>query len=79
MGPTETCEACGRDVAPEEARRAELTVGDMMCPTPMVFHEECYEQASGVWEASGTSCSSPDPEFPETERWVSFPGGSRLG
>ncbi len=77
--PTETCEVCGGDVAPDEAHRAELSIGDMMCPTPMVFHPDCYEQVEGVWGDPETNCNAPDPEYPETGQWVSFPGGSAFG
>ncbi len=70
MKPNELCELCAGDVAPEEAYRAELTVGETMCPTPMVFHPACYEKAAHLWQADEGSYCTTDPEFPETQQWT---------
>lgn len=67
--PPETCEACGGVVAPDEVHHAELTVDDLMCPTPMTFHERCYEAAKDLWEPGSEAICSYDPEFPETQGW----------
>ncbi|MEX0658247.1 MAG: hypothetical protein WD080_03855 [Egibacteraceae bacterium] len=71
MGPTETCEVCGTEVAPHEAVRAELALSDAsICPTPMSFHPACYERATEVWEQPGEALCDVDPEFPETAHWL---------
>lgn len=67
--PTEVCEACGGEVRPDEAYRAELSVGDLMCPTSMTFHRECYPQASEVWESPPETTCTFDAEYPETQNW----------
>lgn len=71
MGPTETCEICGTEVAPDEAVRTELSLGDQsMCPTPMSLHPQCYERATEVWEHPDEALCAVDPEFPETAHWL---------
>lgn len=68
--PTEVCELCADEVAPEDAYRAELSVGDLMCPTPMTFHRECYDRAAEIWEAPSPDMTCTfDAEFPETQNW----------
>ncbi|MGH9183163.1 MAG: hypothetical protein ACRDZ9_05030 [Acidimicrobiales bacterium] len=66
----ELCDVCGGEVDPSEAQRAELSVGSMMCPTAMVFHPACYEQASDLWQPDPDSTCTVDPAFPESGRWV---------
>ncbi|HVL99213.1 MAG TPA: hypothetical protein VM324_07975 [Egibacteraceae bacterium] len=74
----ETCEACGSEVAAAEAVRVEMAVEDLMCPTPMSFHRECYESADQVWgPPTGESLCAVDPEFPdETRRWLEISGAT---
>lgn len=68
--PTETCEACGAEVAPDEAVRTELSMGAQLCPTPMVLHRDCYEATTQVWgEPVPTACGA-DPSLPETGQWM---------
>lgn len=69
MGFLETCEACGREVDPADAVRSEVSVGDMTCPTAMVFHRECHELASQIWQPDPDSYCTVDPDFPETQAW----------
>lgn len=71
--PTEICEACSAPVDSADAYRAELTVGDMMCPSPMVFHRDCYEQAKHLWQPNPDSICVSDPEYPETQQWTPRP------
>ncbi|HVM12701.1 MAG TPA: hypothetical protein VM287_00020 [Egibacteraceae bacterium] len=74
IAPPQTCEACGLEVAPDEAVQAEMTFGEAaMCPTPMSFHPQCFERAGDVWFESGDSLCSVDPEYPETGRWLDQP------
>ena len=65
----EQCDACGLPVAPEDAFRGELAVGDMMCPAPMLFHKACYEKASELWKPDPDSYCTVDSEYPETAQW----------
>jgi hypothetical protein len=71
MEPPELCELCAEHVSPEDAYRAELSVGDLMCPTPMIFHRACYERASQVWQPGDSTMCGYDPELPETGQWPS--------
>ena len=66
----EMCDVCAQVVPAEEAVRAELTVAGAMCPSPMVFHPECYEKASVLWQPDPDSYCTVDPEFPETGQWT---------
>lgn len=72
MNPVESCEVCGMDVAPGEGVRLEMAVEDLMCPTPMSFHDHCYESVKDVWnEPTGATTCQVDPEFPdETGKWL---------
>ena len=70
MKPPELCDVCGGEVPPAEAYRAELTAASSMCPTPMLFHQSCYEQASTIWQPDPDSYCTVDPEFPETQQWT---------
>lgn len=80
MDAPEICELCARPVDPAEAYRAELSIGDLMCPTPMTFHPGCYEQAAELWQPAPDSMCVNDPEFPETMRWTPGPAsGERSG
>lgn len=73
--PPQTCEACGLEVAPDEAVQAEMTFGEAaMCPTPMSFHPQCFERAGELWYEPSESLCSVDPEFPETGRWLDQSG-----
>lgn len=69
MKLTEPCDVCGADVDADEAVRAELTVGEMMCPTAMVFHPACHEVASSMWQPDPDSYCTFDERFPETGQW----------
>lgn len=75
LSPPGLCDVCGQEVAEADAYRAELAVGDMMCPAPMLFHKACYEQASDMWKPDPDSYCTVDPEFPETGQWTN-PGGA---
>ncbi len=66
----EMCDVCAQVVPPGEGVRAELTVSGAMCPSPMVFHDECYELAKDLWQPDPDSYCSVDPEFPETGQWT---------
>ena len=68
--PTELCDVCGGEVPPGEAVKAELAAANAMCPTPMTFHPNCYEQASAIWQPDPDSYCTTDPEFPETAQWT---------
>lgn len=69
MRLAEPCDVCGVDVAADEAVRAELTAGEMMCPTSMVFHPACHEEASRMWQPDPDSTCTFDVEYPQTQRW----------
>lgn len=77
MKPPDLCDVCGVDVPPDEGVRAELSVGGAMCPTAMVFHDACYEQARHMWEPDPESSCSFDPLFPETGQWTPQPQDSQ--
>jgi hypothetical protein len=64
------CDVCGREVPPGTGRREEVGVSSAMCPAPMAFHDECYEQASQMWQPDPDSYCEVDPLFPETAQWV---------
>ncbi len=66
----EMCEVCAQVVPPGEGVRAEMSVSGAMCPSPMLFHEECYEKASELWQPDTDSYCTVDPEFPETAQWT---------
>lgn len=70
MEASEICEMCAEPVAPQEAYRAEVTVDGLMCPTPMTFHQACYEQASHLWKPVSDSICQVDPDYPETQQWT---------
>lgn len=64
------CDVCARVVPEGEGVRAELSVAGAMCPSAMVFHQECYEQASELWQPDPDSYCAVDPDFPETGQWT---------
>ncbi len=66
----EMCEVCAQVVPPGEGVRAEMSVSGAMCPSPMLFHQECYEKASELWQPDTDSYCTVDPEFPETAQWT---------
>lgn len=66
----EMCDVCAQVVPPDDAVRAELSVAGAMCPSPMVFHKDCYEQASVLWQPDPDSYCTVDPLFPETGQWT---------
>ena len=66
----EMCEVCAQVVPPGEGVRAEMSVSGAMCPSPMLFHDECYEKASALWQPDTDSYCTVDPEFPETGQWT---------
>ncbi len=70
MKPLELCDVCGGEVEASEAVKAELSAADAMCPTPMTFHQQCYEQASAIWQPDPDSYCTTDPAFPETAQWA---------
>lgn len=71
MDAPDLCEVCAREVAPDEAYRVDMAVGDMMCPAPMSFHPGCYEKATEIWEPGDAAACGYDPDYPETGRWPS--------
>jgi hypothetical protein len=71
MDAPELCELCAGYVDVDDAYRAEMAVGDLMCPSPMTFHRECYEKASEIWEPGDDAMCGYDPEHPETGQWPS--------
>ena len=70
--PVPTCDICGGGVLEEDQIDAALTLGGVMCPTPMTFHRSCYEAAQAmVGGASDTLlCEAPadDERGREIER-----------
>ena len=66
----EMCEVCAQVVPPGEGVRAEMSVSGAMCPSPMLFHQECYEKASELWQPDTDSYCTVDPGFPETAQWT---------
>lgn len=72
MQPVEVCEICGTDVDATNVVRAEVSVGGIMCPSNMVMHQACYEQAESVLKPDAEAACLVDPDFPEMEQW-SFP------
>ncbi|MDP8954196.1 MAG: hypothetical protein M3N37_04630 [Actinomycetota bacterium] len=63
-----TCDVCGQEVPTGEEIQAEVSVEQLMCPTSMTFHPDCYERASALWQPDD-SCSV-DPDFPEMSAWA---------
>jgi hypothetical protein len=76
MTPAELCDVCGAEVPPSEAVKAELSAAAAMCPTPMTFHQRCYEQAGAIWQPDPDSYCTADPDFPETAQWSVPQGGA---
>lgn len=70
MKASDMCDVCGREVAPGEGHREELSTGASMCPTPMAFHDECWERAKDMWQPDPDSLCVVDPLFPETAQWT---------
>lgn len=68
--PPVICEVCALDVDPEVAVKAEMTVAGAMCPSAMIFHPGCYEQAKAMWQPDPDSYCLVDTRFPETMRWT---------
>lgn len=68
--PSAMCDVCGGEVPPEEAVTADLSAADAMCPSPMVLHKACRDQASAMWQPDPDSYCTVDPEFPETAQWT---------
>ena len=46
--PVATCDICGGGVVEEDRVDAALTLGGVMCPTPMTFHRSCHEAAQAM-------------------------------
>lgn len=69
MKPPDTCDVCGVDVPADEGVRTEVSKEGAMCPTAMVFHDPCYEQARQFWDIDAGSSCPVDPDFPETGMW----------
>lgn len=77
MNPSDTCDVCGIDVPPDQGVRTEVSVENAMCPTAMVFHDSCFEQARQFWDVEPAACQI-DPDFPEPPLWdVSAAGAQR--
>ncbi|HET9443006.1 MAG TPA: hypothetical protein VFO65_06765 [Acidimicrobiales bacterium] len=76
MKSPDLCDVCGHEVPEGEGYREEVSVGSSMCPTPMSFHQECWEQASQLWQPDPDSLCAVDPRFPETGQWM-LPEDSR--
>ena len=73
MKAPDLCDVCGRDVPAGQGVRAEMAVSGAMCPTPMAFHDECYETAQALWQPGADdpdSTCTVDPLFPETAQWT---------
>lgn len=68
--PGALCDVCGQETDPATAYQAELTVSGAMCPSPMNFHPECYEQAAYLWKPDPDSYCTVDPLYPETGQWT---------
>lgn len=69
MNPPDTCDVCGIDVRPDEGVRTEVSKEGAMCPTAMVFHDDCFEKAKSFWDVdSGTSCPVDD-DLPGLGLW----------
>ncbi len=50
-----------------------MAVSGAMCPTPMAFHDQCYETAQALWQPGADdpdSTCTVDPLFPETAQWT---------
>ena len=73
LSPPETCDVCGLDVFAGEVYKAEVSVEGAMCPTPMTFHQACWEKASAMWEPDPDSYCIVDNEYPETQQWTPRP------
>lgn len=60
-GPVATCDICGGGVVEEERVDAALTLGGVMCPTPMTFHRSCHEAAQAMLGSASDSlfCEAP--------------------
>lgn len=69
-----SCDVCGREVSVDDCYTAELTVSGSMCPSPMTFHQACYEAASSMWHPDPDSYCNVDPLFPESAQWTTVPG-----
>ena len=69
MKANDQCDVCGKDVPPGEGHREELSAGASMCPTPMAFHDQCWELAKDMWQPDQDSLCVVDPMFPETSQW----------
>ena len=67
--PGDQCDLCGLEVPADQGHRAELSVGSSMCPTPMAFHDDCWEKASALWQPDPDYACDVDPRFPETGQW----------
>lgn len=74
MKAPDLCDLCGAEVPPDEGHRAELSVGASMCPTPMAFHDQCWVQASHLWQPDPDSTCTTDPLYPETAQWSQAEG-----
>ncbi|HET7487238.1 MAG TPA: hypothetical protein VFJ85_04870 [Acidimicrobiales bacterium] len=72
MKASDMCDVCGTEVPPGEGHREEVGVSGAMCPAPMVFHDECWAQASAMWQPDPDSYCEVDPRFPETAQWVAM-------
>ncbi len=73
MKAVDLCDLCGSEVPPDQGFRGELSAPTAMCPTPMAFHDECWEKASALWQPDADSLCSVDPLFPETGQWTTPP------
>lgn len=71
MAQVQMCDVCGGEIRDEQPVRAELSIEEMMCPTPMTFHRACYEKASVLWQPDPDSICVVDPDYPQTQQWTS--------
>jgi len=67
------CDICGQPVAAGEAVRGEMMTSELMCPTNMTLHQDCFEKAAVMWAVEEPECGY-DPRYPETAEWSANPG-----
>ena len=69
----ELCDICGQEVGADEAYRGDMMASELMCPTPMTLHQDCFRQAAGMWQLDTESTCTYDPDYPETAQWSVVP------
>ncbi|MGH9127330.1 MAG: hypothetical protein ACRDZ8_21810 [Acidimicrobiales bacterium] len=69
----EMCDICGQPLPADEAVRGEMMTSELMCPTHMTMHQDCFEKASVMWAPEVDECPY-DSRYPETAAWSANPG-----